>query len=110
MAKFMSLDNEAVIFDHGIAEDFVAGVIDLFAPGFCIRAGQINLEVFADVDGADAFVTHLFERVLDRLALWVEDGLFWCDDNFRFHFQCAAPGRHGSILEKARVRASLFSE
>jgi hypothetical protein len=106
----MSFDDEAVIFDYGIAEDFVAGVIDLFAPGFGIRAGQINFEVLADMDRADAFVAHLFEGILHRLALRVEDGLFWCDDNFRFHFQCAAPGWHGPILEEPCVRASLFSE
>jgi hypothetical protein len=70
----------------GIAQDFVAGVVDLFAPGFLVRAGQFDFEVFADMDGADALVAHLFEGVLDGLALRIKDGLFWCDDNFRFHF------------------------
>jgi hypothetical protein len=106
----MSFDDEAVIFDHGIAEDFVAGAVNLWAPGFGIRAGQIDFEVFADVDGADAFVAHLFEGVLHRFALWVKDGLFWSDDNFRFHFKSAAPARHGPMLKKPSARASLFLE
>jgi hypothetical protein len=104
----MSFDDEAVIFDHGIAKDFVAGVVNLFAPDVGIRAGQFDFEVFADVDGAEAFVAHLFKGILDRLALRIQDGRFRSDDNFRFHFKNAAPGRHGPMLEKPAACASLF--
>jgi hypothetical protein len=104
----MSFDDEAVIFDHGIAEDFMAGLVDLWAPQFGLRAGQLDFKIFADVDGADAFVAHLFEGILDRLALRVQDGLFWSDDNFCFHVKGAAPGRHGKMLGKPLVRASFF--
>jgi hypothetical protein len=106
----MSFDDESVIFDDGIAENLVAGAVNLLAPSFGIRARQIDFEVFADVDGADAFVAHLFEGVLHRFALRVKDGLLWSDDNFRFHFKSAAPTRHGPMLEKPYAHANLFSE
>jgi hypothetical protein len=50
----------------------------------------------------------LFEGVLHRFALWVKDGLLWCDDNLRFHIKSAAPARHGTMLEKPSARANLF--
>jgi hypothetical protein len=108
-AKFMLFDDEAIIFDHGIAEDFVAGVVHLFAPGFGIRARQINFEIFADMDSADAFVAHLFEGVLHGFALGVQDGLLWSDDYFRFHLERRAP-QHARMLGKPPACANLFPE
>ena len=82
---FMSFKLEAVIFDDGIAEDFVAGVVNLLAPGLGVGAGKLDFEVFADVDRADALVAHLFEGVGDGLALRIKDGLLGSDNNFCFH-------------------------
>lgn len=70
--------------------DFVASIVDLLAPGFSIAAGQFDLEIFADMHRADALVTHVFKRVLNRLALRVEDGFFWSNNNFRFHVKTPA--------------------
>ncbi len=40
-----------------------------------------------DVDGGDALVTHLLERIPDGLALRIHHGLLWSNDNFRFHLR-----------------------
>jgi hypothetical protein len=63
----------------------MAGFVELFAPGFAVAGGQLDFEVFADVDGAQALVAHLFEGAGDGFALRVEHGLFGSDDNFCFH-------------------------
>jgi hypothetical protein len=109
MAKFMSLDNEAVIFDDGVAEDLMASAVNLLAPRFGIRAGQLNFKILPDVDGADAFVAHLLEGVLHGFALRVEDGLLWSDDYFRFHLERRAP-QHARMLGKPPACANLFPE
>src|SRR5580658_10212518 len=95
-AMFMSFNLETVIFDDGIAEEPVAGVVNLPAPGRLVGAGQLDFQIFADVDGADALVAHLFEGVLDRLALRIQDGLLWCDNNFCFHFTFKRAARGGT--------------
>jgi hypothetical protein len=105
----MSFDDEAIILDDRVAEDLVAGSIDLLAPRFGIRAGQFDLEILADVDRADAFVAHLLEGVLHGFALRVKDGLLWSDDYFRFHLERRAP-QHARMLGKPPACANLFPE
>ena len=68
-----------------------------------VAGGQFDFEVFADVDGADALVAHLFQGVGDGFALRVEHGLFGCDNNFCFH----ANRTEGCWVKMFR-RASFF--
>ena len=79
-----SFNLQPVILDDRVAEEFVAGLVDLFAQRFLV-AGDFDFQVFADVDGADALVTHVFEGVLDGFALRVEHGFLRRDDDFCFH-------------------------
>ena len=53
--------------------------------GFLVRAVEFNFQEFADVDGFDAGVAHVFEGFQNRDALRVNDGLFRGDDDFCFH-------------------------
>jgi hypothetical protein len=104
--SFPLFDFETVVFDDGVAEDFVAGFVDLFAPGFFVGIGEFDFEVFSDVDGADAFVTHVLQGALDGLPLGVHDGLFWSDDYFCFHFLRPQAGR---LHVKARtIKRQIF--
>src|ERR1035437_314576 len=48
-----------VVLDDWVAEDLVAGIVDLLAGGFLVRASQFDLHVFADVHSADPGVAHL---------------------------------------------------
>ena len=79
-----SFDLKLVIFDDRIAQQLVARVVDLFAGAFLV-AREFDLQVFAHMHGLNAGVAHLFERVLDRLPLGIEDGLLRRDNNFCFH-------------------------
>ena len=75
-----------VIFDDRVAEQLVRGVVDGLGRRRLVRAGrEVDLDVFADVDAGDAGVAHVFKGGLDGFALWIQDGLFWCDDDFCFH-------------------------
>src|ERR1700689_2503922 len=74
-AKFISLDFELVIFDHRVAQNFMASLVDLFAPAFLVNARQIDFQILADMHGADALIAHLFEGVLDGFPLRIKDGL-----------------------------------
>ena len=65
----------------------MAGIIDLLASVVFIRAIQLDLEIFPDVHGADSLVSHMFERVLHGLTLWIEHRLFGCNDDLGFHFK-----------------------
>src|SRR5258708_264989 len=79
-----SFDLKPIILNDRIAQESVARIIELLADDFAISF-DFDLEVFADVDGADAAVTHMFQRTLDGLSLRIEHRLLWCDDYFCFH-------------------------
>src|ERR1041385_7987936 len=53
------LQFKSIILDHRIAEDFMAGLVNLFASGFLISSCEVHLEVFADVHCAYTLVTHM---------------------------------------------------
>jgi len=74
-----------IILNDGIAQDSMAGLIQLFAPGFRVAGGQFDFQVLADVDGANALVAHLLQGVGDGFALRVEHGPIGSDNNFCFH-------------------------
>src|SRR5579862_6590580 len=98
-----------VILNHRVAQKFVACLVEGLARGFPIRAIQFNFEIFADVNGLDALVPHLFERIPDGFALGVHHGPLWSNDNFCFHLR--APGIRGLTREfwgKWPRRASNF--
>ena len=86
----------------------MAGLVNLSAPAFLVSAGQVNFEVLADVNRADAVIAHLFKGVLDRFALGIEDGLFGSDDNFRFHFKPRASAERPDVKEASPPRQSFF--
>jgi hypothetical protein len=50
------------------------------------------------VNGLDALVAHLFERVPDGFALGVHHGLLWSYENFCFHLRPGNPGPDAGIL------------
>jgi len=79
------LDFKSVILYHRITKDFVAGLVDLFARGLVITAGQFDFQVFTDVDRADIVVPHMGQGALHRFALGVNNRFFWCDNYFGFH-------------------------
>ena len=62
----------------------MAGIVNLFAGGFFVGAIEFNFEIFADVDCADAVVTHVGEGALDGFALRIENRFLGCDDDLRF--------------------------
>src|SRR6185369_2294125 len=86
-----SFDFKAVIFDDGVAQKFVAGLVDLTPGRLAVGAGQFDFQVFADMHRADPGITHLGQGVLHRFALGIEHRFFWCDDDLRFHFERTAP-------------------
>lgn len=57
--KRFLFDFKPVIFDDRVAEEFMAGFVDLFACGQGVAARQFDFEVFAYVYGAHALVTHM---------------------------------------------------
>ena len=87
----------------------MTGVVDLFPGGLTVVAGEFDLEVFAHVYGAYSVITHVFQGVLDRFSLRIEDGLFRCNNNFCFHVNAGGsrkqPGnvarRNQSTLENS---------
>ena len=62
----------------------MAGIIDLFPGRFCVRPCQFDLEVFANVNGADALISHVRQGALHRFALRINDRFFGRDDDFGF--------------------------
>ena len=97
-----SFDFQSVIFDHGIAQKFVRGFVERFARGFLVGGVEFDLEIFADVDGFDAAMAHVFEGFQDGDALRVNDGFFRGDDDFCFH------ARAKKILRKNFRRSEEF--
>jgi hypothetical protein len=84
------LDFKPVILDDRVAQNPMAGIVDLFAGGFPVRAVQFDFEILADMHRPDSVVAHLRQGVPDGFTLGIEHCLFWCDDNLRFHFKRAA--------------------
>src|SRR4051794_7885495 len=82
------LDLKMIILNYGIAEDFVAGFVDLLAREFLVRAGQLDFQILAYVDRADFLVAHMRQGVLDGLPLRVEDRFFRSNNDFGFHSRC----------------------
>jgi hypothetical protein len=73
-----------VVFDDWIAQELVAGVVDLAADRFGISL-DVNFQVLADVNGLNSLVTHVFQGLLNGLALWVNDRSFRRNGDLRFH-------------------------
>jgi len=86
-----SLDVDLIILDDRVAQELVTRLIHPLARTVLVRAAQVDLDIFADVDRGDALVTHLFQGVLDGLALGIDHGLFRSDDDFRFHAWAGCP-------------------
>ena len=77
------------------------GVIQGFLrSGFVRAGGEVDLDVFADVDAGDVGEAHVFEGFFDSDALGVNDGFFWGDDDFGFH------AREVKFLRKLFTEAS----
>ena len=76
---------QLVILNHRVAQKFMARPRRVSCAHGLLVAVQFDFEIFADVDGLDAAVAHLFEGALDGFALRVHDGFFRCDDDFCFH-------------------------
>ena len=70
----------------GLLRNLCAASLSALLGGGRVGAGgQVDLDVFADMDAGDAFITHLFEGALDGFALRVHNGLLGGDDDFCFH-------------------------
>jgi hypothetical protein len=88
----------------------MARLVDLAADNLLI-ARDLDFEVFADVDGSDALIAHLAQRVLDGFALGIEDGLFRRDDYLCFHLvQTDGPqNKHDFAATRKRTLEDFFS-
>src|SRR5665213_111929 len=84
-AKFISFNLEPVIFNDRVAENLVAGVVNLFPPSLLVGPREVDFQILAHMNRADALVAHVFEGVLHRFALRVENGFFGRDDYSGFH-------------------------
>jgi hypothetical protein len=63
----------------------VTSGIERLARSFLVGAVEFDLQEFADVDGFDAGVAHVFEGLQNRNALRVNDGFLRGDNDFSFH-------------------------
>src|ERR1017187_2153619 len=98
-----SFDFQFVILDDRVAQKLVRRVVQRLLRGGLVRAGrEVNLDILADVDAGDTFVTHLFEGVLDGFALRIKHGLLGGDDNFCFH------SRGGKDAKKSAAGRAIF--
>jgi hypothetical protein len=94
---------EPVILNDRVAQKLVRRVVQRLLRGGLVRAGsEVNLDVFPDVNGDNALVTHLFEGVLDSFALWIKHGLFRSDDDFCFH------SRAWNVAKKSTAGRAIF--
>ena len=87
----------------------MAGFVERFARRFLVAAVQFHFQVFSHMDGLDAAVAHVFQRVLDGFALGIHNGLFWCDDDFCFHARIRIVRKAGGRSEKFLSNAIEFS-
>jgi hypothetical protein len=91
---------QAIIFNQRVAQKLVARGIKGLSRGFLIGAVEFDLQEFADVNGFDAGVPHVFQGFQNRNALRVNDGFLWGDDDFSFH------ARAGKFCGKISAEAS----
>ena len=63
----------------------MGGLVQLLARGFFVRAVEFDFEVFANMDGFDAAIAHVFEGGLHGLALRIKDRFLGRHNNFGFH-------------------------
>ena len=80
-----SLELQSVIFNHRVAQKFVARFVELAPGDRLVCPIQLDLQILAHVHRVDATVTHMFEGVLDCFSLRIDYGLFRGDDDFGFH-------------------------
>ena len=93
-----------VIFDDRIAQEFVRRIVQGFLRrGLVGAGGEVNFDVFTDMDAGDTGVAHVFEGGLNGFALRIKDGFLWGDDDFCFH------ARAGKVWGKAPLEASQKS-
>jgi hypothetical protein len=92
-------DLEAVFLDNRIGQDFLRDALQLLLSFFTVPAVQIQDEKFALADVFDGLITQAGERVVDCLALRIEDRAFWHDPDMSFH--------RGSITFAAGVTEGL---
>jgi len=101
-------DIEPVVFNYRVAQQTVAGVIDLLPGDFFVTLLELNFEVLTYMNRADARVTHLGKSVLNRFPLRIEHSFLWCNDYFGFH-QSPKQGRlTANDLEAAPPRMRAF--
>src|SRR3954471_7398380 len=81
-----SFNFKTIIFNHRVAENLVAGFVNLFASQFFIGAREFDFHVFANVNGTDISITHVCEGVLDGFALRIQDRFFWSHNYLCFHW------------------------
>ena len=96
-----------IILDDGIAENLVAGIINLLAHRFDIP-GNFNFQILADMHPLDSFESHMFQRVLYCFALWVNHRLFWCNRNFCFHLDTGFCRKTECMLKQAYPTFQTF--
>ena len=75
---------EMVILNDRIAQELMAGLIDLFPDRLPISC-NLDLQVLAYVDRLNSGIAHVGQRVLDGFALGIHHGSFRCNDNSCFH-------------------------
>src|SRR5206468_7217542 len=70
------------IFDDRVGQQLAAHILDLAVAG---AVGEVELDQLAGTDIVDARKAEAFERMVDRLALRVEDAVLERDEDARFH-------------------------
>ena len=78
-------DLEAVFLNNRIGQDFLRDTLQLLLSFFTVPAVQIQDEKFALADVFDGLITQAGERVVDSLALGIEDRAFWHNPDVCFH-------------------------
>ncbi len=78
-------DLEAVFLDHGIGQNFLGDALELRLSLVTSPAVEIKHEEFALADVFDGFIAEARQRMVDGLALRIEDGAFWHDPDVCFH-------------------------
>ena len=78
-------DLEAVFLDHGIGQNFPGDALELRLSLVTSPAVEIKHEEFALADVFDGFIAEARQRMVDGLALRIEDGAFWHDPDVCFH-------------------------
>jgi hypothetical protein len=66
---------DRIVFDHGVGEELLAHLGDLVSCGLDIPVGEFKFDELALTDIVDAIEAEAFKRMVDRLALGVEDAV-----------------------------------